>query len=214
MQAQLQTAAALGADLRLNEKVVSFTQDGQLGHGQDGQADSTAAAELIVAAGAWLPGMLKPDLAANFMVTRQVLYWFRARSEARTRAVFARALPRLHLAASGAAIDLRLSRHRRPGGRREARDRAVRRGDHARAGLPHGRSRRDARDVRDLRGAVLSRPSRRSASGTRSASTPGSMARASSSIAIPTSSASSSPRPARATASSIRPVSASCWPRW
>jgi len=34
-----------------------------------------------VAAGAWLPGMLKPDLASRFMVTRQVLYWFRARSE-------------------------------------------------------------------------------------------------------------------------------------
>jgi sarcosine oxidase len=34
-----------------------------------------------VAAGAWLPGMLNPDLASRFMVTRQVLYWFRARSE-------------------------------------------------------------------------------------------------------------------------------------
>jgi sarcosine oxidase len=78
--AQLQMATARGADLRLNEKVVSFDQangsvtvktDKQTYHGK----------ELIVAAGAWLPGMLKPALASPFMVTRQVLYWFRARSE-------------------------------------------------------------------------------------------------------------------------------------
>ena len=41
---------------------------------------SKPARELIVAAGAWLPGMLAPALAGRFMVTRQVLYWFRARS--------------------------------------------------------------------------------------------------------------------------------------
>lgn len=79
--AQLQVAAKRGADLALREKVVSFRQDG-------GSVTVTTdkqtyrAAQLIVSAGAWLPAMLKPDLAATFMVTRQVLYWFRARSAA------------------------------------------------------------------------------------------------------------------------------------
>ena len=80
MQAQLQTAAALGADLALGEKVVSFAQDGSSVTVKTDK-DVYRAGQLIVAAGAWLPGMLKPDLASRFMVTRQVLYWFRARSE-------------------------------------------------------------------------------------------------------------------------------------
>ncbi len=79
--AQLRAAAARGAELRLGETVLSFVQhDGSVTVTTDKQTYS--AAQLIVAAGAWLPGMLKPALAANFMVTRQVLYWFRARSEA------------------------------------------------------------------------------------------------------------------------------------
>ena len=78
--AQLQTAKARGAELRLNEKVVSFDQvDGSVTVKTD--KGTYRAAELIVSAGAWLPGILKPALAGPFMVTRQVLYWFRARSE-------------------------------------------------------------------------------------------------------------------------------------
>jgi sarcosine oxidase len=80
VQAQLQTAAALGADLALREKVVSFTQDGSSVTVKTDK-ETYRGSQLIVAAGAWLPGMLKPDLASRFMVTRQVLYWFRARSE-------------------------------------------------------------------------------------------------------------------------------------
>lgn len=79
--AQLRAAVARGADLRLGETVLSFAQhDGSVTVATDKQTYS--ASQLIVAAGAWLPDMLKPALAANFMVTRQVLYWFRARSEA------------------------------------------------------------------------------------------------------------------------------------
>lgn len=79
--AQLRAAAARGADLRLGETVLSFVQhDGSVTVTTDKQ--TYGAAQLIVAAGAWLPAMLKPALADNFMVTRQVLYWFRARSEA------------------------------------------------------------------------------------------------------------------------------------
>ena len=79
--AQLRAAVARGAELRLGETVHSFVQhDGSVTVATDKHTYS--ASQLIVAAGAWLPAMLKPALAANFMVTRQVLYWFRARSEA------------------------------------------------------------------------------------------------------------------------------------
>lgn len=79
--AQLRAAVVHGADLKLGETVASFRQhDGFVTVTTDKQ--TYGAAQLIVAAGAWLPAMLKPALAANFMVTRQVLYWFRARSEA------------------------------------------------------------------------------------------------------------------------------------
>lgn len=79
--AQLRAAVARGAELRLGETVLSFVQQ----HGSVSVATNKqtySASQLIVAAGAWLPAMLKPALAANFMITRQVLYWFRARSEA------------------------------------------------------------------------------------------------------------------------------------
>ena len=80
VQAQLETAAALGAELALRERVVSFAQDGaSVTVRTDRQ--TYRGSQLIVAAGAWLPGMLKPERAGRFMVTRQVLYWFRARSE-------------------------------------------------------------------------------------------------------------------------------------
>lgn len=79
--AQLRAAVARGADLRLGETVLSYVQqDGSVSVATDKQTYS--ASQLIMAAGAWLPAMLKPALAANFMITRQVLYWFRARSEA------------------------------------------------------------------------------------------------------------------------------------
>jgi sarcosine oxidase len=75
--AQLEQARALGAKLRMNEKVVSFRQE-------SGAVIVTTmtgtyrAAQLIVAAGPWLPRFLEPALARQFGVTRQVLYWFRA----------------------------------------------------------------------------------------------------------------------------------------
>ena len=79
--AQLRAAVARGADLRLGETVLSYVQhDDSVSVATDKQTYS--ASQLIMAAGAWLPAMLKPALAANFMITRQVLYWFRARSEA------------------------------------------------------------------------------------------------------------------------------------
>ena len=79
--AQLDASRALGAELRMNEKVVSFRQEA--GAVVVTTATGTyRAAQLIVAAGPWLPRFLEPALARQFGVTRQVLYWFRARSPA------------------------------------------------------------------------------------------------------------------------------------
>jgi sarcosine oxidase len=76
--AQLQAAKARGADLRLNETAVSFSQaEGSVTVVTD--RGTYRAAQLIVAAGPWLPELLAPALATPFMITRQVLYWFRAR---------------------------------------------------------------------------------------------------------------------------------------
>jgi sarcosine oxidase len=84
--AQLQKAKALGADMHLNETVISFDQaDGSVAVKTD--KDTYHARELIVAAGSWLPAFLKPALAGQFKVTRQVLYWFRAKG-AREHAQF------------------------------------------------------------------------------------------------------------------------------
>ena len=91
------------------------------------------------------------------MVTRQVLYWFRARSEAAARAIRARAFPRLHL-----AIPRHQSIYGFPatGGIEEGVKLATEQYDVATT--PESVSRTvdptKPRDVRDLRRAVLSRP--------------------------------------------------------
>jgi sarcosine oxidase len=79
--AQLQKAEALGADLHLNETVISFDQAGGSVTVKTDK-DTYHAKELIVAAGSWLPDFLKPALAGQFKVTRQVLYWFQAKGAA------------------------------------------------------------------------------------------------------------------------------------
>lgn len=79
--AQLARARKRGAELNMGETVTSFRQE------KNGVVVSTVqgtyrAGQLIVAAGPWLPGFLEPALAKQFGVTRQVLYWFQARSAA------------------------------------------------------------------------------------------------------------------------------------
>ena len=81
VEAQLRRATMLGTDLRLNETVTSFVQAGGSVTVKTDKG-TYGAKELIVAAGAWLPSLLPPALAAPFTVLRQVLYWFRARSPA------------------------------------------------------------------------------------------------------------------------------------
>jgi len=79
--AQLSRARARGAELNMGEKVRSFRQE-KNGVVVDTALGTYRAAKLIVAAGPWLPGFLEPPLAKQFGVTRQVLYWFRAKSPA------------------------------------------------------------------------------------------------------------------------------------
>ena len=87
IRVQLERAAALGATLRTGERMLSFAADGD-GVRVTTDKGSYAAKELVLTMGAWLPGMLAPPLAAAFRVTRQALYWFRAR-DAAAHAAFA-----------------------------------------------------------------------------------------------------------------------------
>lgn len=81
IRVQLERARALGAMLRTGERVLDFAPDGAGVRVTTGQG-SYAARQLVLAMGAWLPAVLPPSLAAGFRVTRQVLYWFRARDAA------------------------------------------------------------------------------------------------------------------------------------
>lgn len=81
IEAQLTLARSLGAGLLTNERVTDFRQDGT---GVTVTTDKGVhrGRQLVVAAGAYLPTLLDtPELRGNFMVTRQVLYWFKARNE-------------------------------------------------------------------------------------------------------------------------------------
>ncbi|MFO1161882.1 MAG: N-methyl-L-tryptophan oxidase [Reyranellaceae bacterium] len=81
IEIQLRRARELGADLHLNETVASFRQkDGMVSVTTD--KGTYQAKQLIVSAGPWLPQLLEPALAKTFKITRQVLYWFRARDAA------------------------------------------------------------------------------------------------------------------------------------
>src|SRR5687768_16284200 len=77
--AHLKLAGILGAELRMNEKVLGWEA------GADGVSIRTGAGEyaarkLIVSAGAWL-GETIPEVASVLTVERQVLLWFEAKSK-------------------------------------------------------------------------------------------------------------------------------------
>ncbi len=73
--AQLQAAAARGAELRYGVRVDGFAQSAA-GVMLSTDAGPIAAAQVVVATGAWLPDMLPPAPRARFAVQRQVLHWF------------------------------------------------------------------------------------------------------------------------------------------
>jgi sarcosine oxidase len=80
IEAQLRKAKELGAHLHLKERATKFEQTGGAVTLTTDKA-AYHAQSLIVAAGPWLPAMLKAALASHFFkVTRQVLYWFQAKN--------------------------------------------------------------------------------------------------------------------------------------
>lgn len=80
IQAQLQEARRLGAEIHVNETVSGFSADGTVQVTTD-RATYTAN-KIVISAGAWLPKMLPEDRAQVFTVRRQVLYWFKLKPEA------------------------------------------------------------------------------------------------------------------------------------
>ncbi|MGB9365345.1 MAG: N-methyl-L-tryptophan oxidase [Xanthobacteraceae bacterium] len=79
--AQLQQAAALGAEVRTNETANGFATAGGRAHVTTDRDEYTAD-KIIIAAGAWLPGLLSRERREPFTVRRQVLYWFRLKQDA------------------------------------------------------------------------------------------------------------------------------------
>jgi sarcosine oxidase len=73
--AQLELARRHGAALRLGEEAVEVRPDGA-GVVVRTPAESYRADQVVLSVGPWLPGLLPPEHARHFQVTRQVLYWF------------------------------------------------------------------------------------------------------------------------------------------
>lgn len=85
VEAQLTLARRLGATLHLDEKAIEIDQQGDEAVVVTDKG-AYRARQLIVAAGAYLPALLGPHaLNAHFKVTRQILFWFRAKDEAAHR---------------------------------------------------------------------------------------------------------------------------------
>ena len=83
--AQLTQARKLGAQLHLDEKAIEIRQEGREAVVVTDKG-TYRARQLIVAAGAYLPTLLGSDaLNAHFKVTRQILFWFKAKDEAAHR---------------------------------------------------------------------------------------------------------------------------------
>jgi sarcosine oxidase len=74
VKAHLETAAAMGADLRFGEEILSWepTDSGVLVETASGTYETE---HLVVTAGAWAPKLLA-DLGLPLEVTRQILFWF------------------------------------------------------------------------------------------------------------------------------------------
>jgi sarcosine oxidase len=81
IEAQLGLAKASGVELRVNRKVAGFSPAADGGVRVTLEDGSTAEADqLLITAGAWLPGLIGDPLKSRLHVTRQVLHWFEIRS--------------------------------------------------------------------------------------------------------------------------------------
>jgi sarcosine oxidase len=81
--AQLHLAEKYGANIHINEKVLSITP-----HGSSHVTVNTDRAvyegqKLVIAAGSWITNFLAPTYRGLFKVYRQVMYWFRVRANSR-----------------------------------------------------------------------------------------------------------------------------------
>jgi sarcosine oxidase len=75
VRAHLAQAERSGAQIHRDEEALEF-RGSATGVSVRTERATYRAATLIVAAGAWLPGLLDPDLARHFTVYRQTLVWF------------------------------------------------------------------------------------------------------------------------------------------
>ncbi len=75
IRVQLALAEALGANIVRNQTVTEFAQGGNVVKVRI-KADTFEAAQLIVAAGPWLPGLLAENHSRHFKIYRQTLHWF------------------------------------------------------------------------------------------------------------------------------------------
>jgi sarcosine oxidase len=74
VEAHLDRADALGAELRFEEPILSWEASGE-GVGVETAAGSYGAERLVITPGAWAPRLLA-DLGLPLEVERQVMYWF------------------------------------------------------------------------------------------------------------------------------------------
>lgn len=75
VEAQLQQASALGATLRLNEKVLGIEERGDSVEVRT-NLGTYSAAKVIVTAGPWVPSMAGGEVRNHLRVMRQTLHWF------------------------------------------------------------------------------------------------------------------------------------------
>jgi sarcosine oxidase len=76
VQAQLEAAARAGAVLRFDEAVLRVGADAGGRPTVVTDRGTLTAGHVVVAAGAWLPGLLAPADTGQFAVRRQVMHWF------------------------------------------------------------------------------------------------------------------------------------------
>lgn len=81
VKAQLDLAGKYGAVLHTGETVTDFTSSGSAVTVKT-DSGTYVAKQLVITAGAWLPGLLEPAYGAKLNVYRQVLYWFDIKPEA------------------------------------------------------------------------------------------------------------------------------------
>ena len=78
--AHLSEAERRGAEIHRDENVLAF-HGSATGVSVTTDRRTYAAEKLIIAAGPWLPGLIGPELARNFTVYRQTLFWFEIEGE-------------------------------------------------------------------------------------------------------------------------------------